>query len=134
MSAEAMYAEIIMDYYRNPKNYGKMEHPDAQSKDVNISCGDEVEIHMAIGKGKIRDILFSGKGCAISLAATSMLTEAVRGKDINEAIVLKKEDVLALLSIPVSPMRLKCALLGLKVFKMAAYQFLGKLNEEEQHG
>lgn len=134
MSAEAMYAEIILDYYRHPRNFGTVTQPDASAKDVNISCGDEVEIQMKVEDGKVSDIKFCGKGCAISQAATSMLTEFVHGKAVKDAALVKKEHVLEMLQIPISPMRLKCALLGLKVFKVCSYEYLGQQPEEEQYG
>ncbi len=131
MSAEAMYAEMILDYYRHPRHFGVLDAPTATAKDVNISCGDEVEIQMKVEEGKISDIKFCGKGCAISQAATSMLTEHVLGKSIEEGISIKKEDILTLLQIPISPLRLKCALLGLKVFKVCLYSYLGKKGDDQ---
>lgn len=124
MSGE-MYDEIILDYYRHPRNFGQLEMPDAKARDVNISCGDEIEIQMNVKDGKITAIRFNGKGCAISQAATSMLLEHLQGMSMPEAAQITKEKVLDLLGIPVSPMRLKCALLGFKVFKVCIYSYLG---------
>lgn len=134
MSAEAMYDEIILDYYRHPKNFGKLENPDVSAKDVNISCGDEIEMQLAIKNGIIKQIAFCGKGCAISQAATSMLTEHVQNMPLENAAQLKKETILELLSIPISPVRLKCALLGFKVFKICTYTHLGRSCEEDTDG
>lgn len=134
MNAEAMYAEMILDYYRHPRNFGVLDAPTAKAKDVNISCGDEIEIQIRVEEGKVSDIKFCGKGCAISQAATSMLTEFVQGKSVKEAAQIQKEAVLDMLQIPISPMRLKCALLGLKVFKVCSYGYLGQQSEEENYG
>ena len=126
-----MYTEVILDYYRYPRNYGRLDGANAQARDLNPLCGDEIEIHAKIGDGKIADIKFSGKGCAISQAAASMLTEFLKGKTVEQARNISKENVLEMLGIEISHVRLKCALLGLKVAKTAVYNYLGeKMNEE----
>ena len=132
MSSDLMYGEIIMDYYRHPKNYGRLEKPDAAFRDVNPSCGDIVEVHLQIKDGMITDIRFSGKGCAISQAACSMFTELVKEKELEEARKIGKQEVLDMLGIPISMARMKCALLGLKVFKYALYQYLGMHYEDAE--
>lgn len=124
-----MYQEVILDYYRNPRNKGRLPHPDIVSHDVNTSCGDEITMHVLVKDGRIGNIRFSGKGCAISQAAASMLTECALGKSLEEVAKFNKEDVLQLISIPVSCVRLKCALLGLKVLKLGIIQYLGKTAE-----
>ena len=134
MSAEAMYDEVILDYYRHPLNFGRLEKSDVSAKDVNVSCGDEIEIQLAVENNAIRQIAFSGKGCAISQAATSMLTEHVQNMTLDNATQLKKEEIIGLLNIPLSPMRLKCALLGFKVFKMCIYAYLGRKMEDVGYG
>ena len=121
-----MYQEQILDYYRNPRNKGELNNPDIVAHDVNTSCGDEITIHAIINNNHVHDIKFSGKGCAISQAAASMLTEFTLGKSLADVAKLNKEDVLKLLNIPISGMRLKCALLGLKVLKLGAIRYLGK--------
>lgn len=126
-----MYQEIILDYYRHPRNKGTLPHPDIVSHDVNTSCGDEVTMHVLIKDGKVGNIRFSGRGCAISQAASSMLTEYVLGMDIEKVAKLSKDDVLKLISIPISCVRLKCALLGLKVLKLGVIQYLGSKVEDE---
>ncbi len=128
MSSE-MYQEIILDYYRHPRNFGVLPSPEIISHDVNTACGDEITVHLAISNGKISDVKFSGKGCAISLAAASMLTEFVLGKSLSEIANLNKAQVLDLIPIQISPMRLKCALLGFKVLKLGVLKYLG----EEEH-
>ncbi len=117
-----MYSEIILDYYRNPRNYGTITEADTGAHDVNPLCGDEVEIALKIKSGRIEEAKFSGKGCAISQAAASMLCERIEGRKIEEILKMPKEEMLELLGIKLSPARLKCALLGLKVVKLAMYK------------
>ena len=131
--AQEMYTEVILDYYNNPKNFGKLDNPDIKFKDVNPSCGDEIEIETKIKNGKIEEIKFNGKGCAISLATAELLLEKLKGKTINEAKEITKEDVLELLKITLSPLRLKCALLSLKVFKYGLYNYMGQKIGEEKY-
>lgn len=114
-----MYQQVILDHFRSPHNHGKVDGANATAHDVNTSCGDEVTITMLVKDGIVQDVRFVGKGCAISQAATSMLTDAIKGRNAREVLAMDKEEVLALLGVPISGMRLKCALLGLKVAKMA---------------
>src|SRR3972149_118445 len=104
-----MYTEVILDYYRHPRNYGKLEDANASARDLNPLCGDEIEIYAKIEDGKIKDIKFHGKGCAISQAATSMLTERLKGKDIQEIKEIGKPEILEMLGIEISAVRIKCA-------------------------
>lgn len=128
-----MFTEIILDYYRHPRNHGVLKNADVTAKDTNPLCGDAIAMSLKFDGNTVSEIKFNGTGCAISQAAASMLTEAVEGKSLEDIRTLNKEDVLTLLNIPISPVRLKCALLGLKVLKMAAYQKLGEaLSREEE--
>ena len=126
MSSDEIYKEVILDYYRHPRNFGTLPHPDMISHDVNTSCGDEVTMQVLVKDDRIGNIRFTGKGCAICIASSSMLTEHALGKTLDEVSRFTKDDVLNLISIPISCVRLKCALLGLKVLKLGVYQFLGK--------
>jgi len=128
---DEMYQEMILDYYRHPRNHGALPHPDIISHDVNTSCGDEIMMHVLVKDNRIGNIRFTGKGCAISQAASSMLTEYALGKSLDEVTKFNKQDVLNLINIPISCMRLKCALLGLKVLKLGVYNYLGKKLEVE---
>jgi len=130
MSSE-IYKDIILDYYRHPRNSGDMQDPDVRVKDSNPLCGDVIEMQLKISDGKIKDVLFKGRGCAISQASASMLTEQVKGKSLEEVKALGKTDVLDMLGIDPGPTRIKCALLGLKVLKLAVYGFLGQTVTEE---
>ena len=128
-----MYQELILDYYRHPRNHGTIEQSDMKARDTNPLCGDEIEITAKVNDNKISDIKFNGKGCAISQAAASMLTEFILDKPVEEVKDVKREDILNLLGIELSPARLKCAMLGVKVLKVAAYSYMGqKMSNEEK--
>jgi nitrogen fixation protein NifU and related proteins len=128
-----MYKEIILDYYKNPRNRGTVESPDSTFKDSNPLCGDVVEMQLKFSDGKVSDIKFNGDGCAISQASASMLTEMVMGKSIEEVRKIDKTVLLENLGSPnLGAVRIKCALLPLKVMKGAVYQYLGeKMGAEE---
>jgi nitrogen fixation NifU-like protein len=126
-----IYKDIILDYYRNPRNFGDLPNPDVRAKDSNPLCGDIIEMQLKISDGKVQDVRFKGKGCAISQASASMLTEVVKGKTLDEIKVMSKTDVLNLLGIDPGPTRIKCALLGLKVMKLGVYGYLGQAISEE---
>jgi nitrogen fixation protein NifU and related proteins len=115
------YRDFILDHYRNPRNFGHLEQPDAVAEDLNPLCGDQIRIELKVGDGgRVTDLRFSGKGCAISQASASMLTETVKGKSLEEIATLPKDVVLENVGIGISPTRMKCAMLGLKVLKSAA--------------
>lgn len=122
-----MYKEIILDYYKNPRNRGTIESPQATARDSNPLCGDVVEMQLKFSSGKVSDIKFNGDGCAISQASASMLTEMVMGKSIDEVRRIDKTALLENLGSPnLGAVRIKCALLPLKVMKTALYQHLGE--------
>ena len=126
-----IYKDIILDYYRNPRNFGDLPNPDVRAKDSNPLCGDIIEMQLKINDGKVEDVRFKGKGCAISQASASMLTEVVKGKSLDEVKAMSKSDILNLLGIDPGPTRVKCALLGLKVMKLGVYAYLGQAITEE---
>ncbi len=134
MATESMYRENILDHYKRPRNSGKLENPDSEAFDSNPLCGDEVRMRLKAKGGEIADIKFEATACAICTASASMLTEEVKGKKLEDARGVGKERVLALLGIAPGPSRLKCALLPLKVFKLALYKHLGKELPEEEKG
>ncbi len=127
MSSADIYRELILDYYRNPRNFGKLEKFDIDSRDTNPLCGDEIEMQIRLSDGqKIEEIRFTGKGCAISQASASMLTELAKGKQLDWVKGVAKEDIFKLLGDPeLGPSRVKCALLGMKVLKTGVYGYLG---------
>ena len=136
MSTADIYREVILDYYRHPRNFGKLEKFDIDSHDSNPLCGDEIEIQVQVGSGqKIEEVKFTGKGCAISQASVSMLTELAKGKPLGWVKELSKEDVFKMLGNPdLGPSRVKCALLGMKVLKTGVYGYLGAQYEEKDEG
>jgi nitrogen fixation protein NifU and related proteins len=114
------YKDYILDHYRNPRNFGQLDSPDATAEDLNPLCGDQIRVDLRVEDGRVADVRFSGRGCAISQAAMSMLTENVRGLTLEEVARMPKERVLENVGIGISPARMKCALLGLKVLRSAA--------------
>jgi len=116
---DALYRDFILDHYRNPRNAGTLEQPDASFEDLNPLCGDKIRMDLKIRDCVVEDIKFKGRGCAISQASASLLTESIKGKKISEIDAIAKDDVLENLGISISAARLKCALLGLKVLKQA---------------
>lgn len=116
-----LYREQILDHSRHPRNFGEIEDADITYEDTNPLCGDRVRIDVKVDGGRIADIKFSGRGCAISQAATSILTEMVKGHDLSEVKEISAQDMIDELGIQISPARVKCALLGLKVLKSGAY-------------
>ena len=126
-----IYKDIILDYYRHPRNFGDLSDPDVRAKDSNPLCGDVIEMQLRIKDGKVDDLRFKGRGCAISQASASMLTELAKGKTLDEIKALGKGDVLSMLGIDPGPTRIKCALLGLKVIKLGVYGYLGQAVTDE---
>jgi nitrogen fixation NifU-like protein len=126
-----MYQEAILDHYRHPLHKGTLAKPDFAAEDSNPLCGDELRMEGKLTDGRISELRFSGKGCAISQAAADLLIEEVTGKTAEESAGMSKEDMLALIGIPLSAVRLKCGLLGLKVFKLGLYQHLGRKFDDE---
>lgn len=128
MSSNAdIYHEMIIDYSRNPINYGKIEDHDVTFHDSNPLCGDSIDIDMKIDGQTVSDIKFHGKGCAICMACSSVLTEIAKGKSIDDVRGIGKSDVLGELGLEhLQAVRIKCALLSLKVLKSALYTYLGE--------
>jgi nitrogen fixation protein NifU and related proteins len=113
------YRENILDHYKNPRNSGHLDHPTATAEGVNPLCGDELSVELEIDDGVVQDVRFNGHGCAISQAAASMISDVAKGKTVAEVRALGSEDVLEELGIPLSPIRLKCALLSVNVLRVA---------------
>jgi nitrogen fixation NifU-like protein len=133
---DQLYREVILDHYKNPRGHGLLDDPDAQAEGQNPLCGDEVSIYVAFGDDgdTIDEVKFSGRGCAISQAATSMLTEMVKGRSATEVATLPKDELLEEIGIPLTPVRLKCALLGLSTLKLALHKAKGTPLPEEWAG
>ena len=127
---DQFYREYILDHYKNPRNYGRLERPDITHEEDNPLCGDVVGMDFSIKDGVIDDIRFHGRGCAISQASASLLTERLKGMPLDDAKKINKDDVLGELGIEISPARIKCALLSLKVLKVGAYGLAAGDDEE----
>ena len=112
-----MYQENILEHYKSPKNFGTLKNASVEHHEKNPLCGDELGMFLIIKGGKIAHVKFNGHGCAISQASASMLTEKIKGKTVKEAEKITKEDVLEMLGIELSAVRLKCALLSLDTLK-----------------
>ena len=122
----SIYSEIILDYYRYPRNKGTLDHPQIHARDSNPLCGDVVEMQLQLDeKNSVKDVKFNGQGCAISPASASMLTELVKGKSLEDVRKISKEDILSLIGGQLTAVRLKCALLSLKVLKTGIYDYIG---------
>ncbi|MBI9048418.1 MAG: SUF system NifU family Fe-S cluster assembly protein [Anaerolineaceae bacterium] len=132
---EDMYREIIVERYKNPGYFGELDPKDISFQDENPLCGDNIRIDLVLDGDKIADAKFNGHGCAISMASADLLLEDIIGKTLTEVKELKKEDILDLLGIELGPVRLKCALLSLKVLKGGVYGLGGEkfhLDEDDE--
>jgi len=115
------YKGYILDHYRNPRNFGHLDAPTTTAEDLNPLCGDTITMELKVdANGVVEDIAFSGKGCAISQASASMLTESIRGAKLEDVAKLQQQIVLDNVGFGITPARMKCAMLGLKVLKSAA--------------
>ena len=129
--SDDIYREIILDHYRNPRNKGKLTDADVSIHDSNPLCGDEIDIHLKVEEGKIKNIKFEGRGCAISQASASMLTEMVIEKPLSTVKEIAKDDVLENIGLMnLGPARIKCALLSLKVLKMGMVKYYADRDPE----
>jgi nitrogen fixation NifU-like protein len=124
---DQLYREVILDHYKNPRGHGVIEDADAEAEGQNPLCGDEVSIYVAFGEDgeTVEEVKFSGRGCAISQAATSMLMEMSKGRTASELAELDKDELLEEIGVPLTPVRLKCAMLGLTTLKVALHKAKG---------
>lgn len=121
MTMDPLYREEILEHYKYPRNKGTLEKPDITYCDTNPLCGDECRIDIKLKDNAVQEVKFQAKGCAISQAATSMLTEMMEGKNIEELKKIGKKEIMDALGLELGPVRLKCALLCLKVLKSGVY-------------
>jgi nitrogen fixation NifU-like protein len=131
---DSLYREVILDHYKNPRGHGVIDEADAEAEGQNPLCGDEVSIAVSFDGDTIADVKFQGRGCAISQAATSMLMDMVKGRTAQEVAAMSRDELLDEVGIPLTPVRLKCALLGLGVLKLALHKGRGTALPEEWAG
>ncbi len=129
-----LYREVILEHYKHPHNAGMLEQPDISHEEHNPLCGDRVRIDLQVVDGVVTDVRFKGRGCAISQASASLLTDELKGKTLDQVRAISKDDVLDLIGIPLdkNPVRIKCALLPLKTLKTGVYEYLGTHLDDEE--
>jgi nitrogen fixation NifU-like protein len=127
-----IYREVILEHAKHPQNYGTLDEPDVSQEEYNPLCGDRVRLDLRIRDGMITEVRFSGRGCAISQASASLLTDELIGMSVEDAKAYSKDDLLELIGIPLAnnPTRLKCALLSLKALKAGLYG-VGHVHDED---
>lgn len=117
---DELYREHILDHYKHPRNAGRLERASRTGRELNPSCGDSIELFLSLDAcDRVADVKFDGRGCAVSQASASLLTERIKGRPLSEILALGEKDVLEMLGIEVGPMRMKCAMLSLKTLKKA---------------
>jgi nitrogen fixation NifU-like protein len=114
-----LYRDYILEHYRRPHNFGVLEEPTAKYEGANPLCGDRITLMLGIRDGRVAEVAFTGRGCAISQASASLLTDEIKGKPVDEVARLTSADLLDLIGIEISPARLKCALLSLDTLEHA---------------
>jgi nitrogen fixation NifU-like protein len=122
-----LYRDEILEHYREPHNFGSLDAPDATYEGHNPLCGDRITMMLTVGEaGTVSDVAFSGRGCAISQASASLLTDEIKGRPVAEIEAMTNKDILDLLGVEISPARLKCALLSLDTLQHALGEREGK--------
>lgn len=131
LDVDPLMMDVLLDHYKHPHNFGEVEGADVSHEEGNPSCGDQMRITLKTRDGVIEDIKFKGKGCIISQASASILTDLMKGERLDRVKAFSKDDMLENIGIPIGPMRLKCALLALKVLKAGVYGQAEWPGEEE---
>ncbi len=128
-----IYRQYILEHFREPRNYGHLEHADIAAGDTNPLCGDRIELELRVEGDRVTEVRFSGRGCAISQAAASMLTERIEGATLDELRALRPDDIFELLGVEIGPARQRCALLSLRVLHQGiGGTYTGRLEDEDE--
>lgn len=126
-----LYRQYILEHYREPHNHGHLEQPDIHAADTNPLCGDRVEIDLDVRDGRVEQVRFSGRGCAISQASASMLTDKIEGATLDELRALRPQDILDMLGVEIGPARQRCAMLSLRVLHQGiGGPYTGRLDDD----
>lgn len=127
-----LYRQYILDHYRQPHNHGTLEHPDIHAADTNPLCGDRISIDLKLDGDRVSEVRFSGRGCAISQASASMLTEQIDGATLDELRAITPQDVFDMLGVEIGPARQRCALLSLRVLHQGVHgPYTGRLEDDD---
>jgi nitrogen fixation protein NifU and related proteins len=133
MAMDDIYRQYILDHYREPHNHGALEPADIHAADTNPLCGDRIELFLNVADGHVTEVRFQGRGCAISQASASMLTEKIEGATLDELRALKPADILEMLGVEIGPARQRCALLSLRVLHQGIQgPYTGRLEDEDE--
>lgn len=128
-----LYRQYILDHYRQPRNHGTLEHPDIHAADTNPLCGDRIALDLHMDGDRVSEVRFSGRGCAISQASASMLTEQIDGATLDELRAITPQDVFDMLGVEIGPARQRCALLALRVLHQGiGGPYTGRLDDEDE--
>ena len=127
-----MYQENILEQYKAPHNHGRIENPTTHNHEYNPLCGDEIDLYLIIENGIVKEVKFYGRGCAISQSSASMLTDKIKGKKLDELKKITKEEILEMIGIPLSAVRLKCALLSLDTLRSSIKIYEGYVNNSNK--
>ncbi len=123
INVDELYKQQIMEHYRSPRNKGVLENAEIDFFELNPLCGDEIRLTMKLNGGRVKDVKFDGRGCAISQSSASLMTEEFKEKTLDELMKISQEDVLRKLGINVGPGRLKCVLLILKALQRGIFLY-----------
>lgn len=127
-----IYRQYILEHYREPRNHGTLEHPDIHAADTNPLCGDRIEIDLRVDGDRVSEVRFRGRGCAISQASASMLTEKIEGATLEELRALRPQDVFEMLGVEIGPARQRCALLSLRVLHQGiGGPYTGRMDDDD---